>query len=182
MEVYIETPRLIIRPLELTDIDGMFEMDNDPEVHKYLGNKPVQTVEKEREYIAFIRQQYVENGIGRWAIEEKETGNFVGWTGFKLMKERINGHINFIDFGYRLMRKHWRKGYGEESARATLAYGLETYKYNPVYAMTDPENAGSRRILEKLGFAYKTTFPYDAEPSWRGPAEPTTWYELHVEK
>lgn len=182
MEVYIETPRLIIRPLEMTDDVGMFAMDSDPEVHQYVGGKPTETIEKERDVIAFIRSQYVDFGIGRWAIEEKTTGDFVGWTGFKRMTITVNDHSNFIDFGYRLTRKHWGKGYASEAARAALDYGLERFKYNPVYAMTDVDNRASRRILEKLGFQYIKTFPYDAEPSWRGVDEPTTWYELHTDK
>ena len=43
MKFHIETKRLILRELRLTDLEGMFELDSNPEVHKYLGNKPVKT-------------------------------------------------------------------------------------------------------------------------------------------
>ena len=81
MKTSIETERLLLRELLPTDDAGMFELDSNPEVHIYLGNKPVKSIEESREAIANIRQQYLENGIGRWAVILKETGEFIGWFG-----------------------------------------------------------------------------------------------------
>ncbi|MCY1487117.1 hypothetical protein D3C87_204390 [compost metagenome] len=65
MRTSIETERLLLRELLPTDDVGMFELDSNPQVHIYLGNKPVTSIEQVREAIANIRQQYLENGIGR---------------------------------------------------------------------------------------------------------------------
>ena len=65
----------------------MYELDADPEVHKYLGNKPVTNREQTVEVINFIRQQYIHNGIGRWAIIDKKSKEFLGWTGLKLVSD-----------------------------------------------------------------------------------------------
>jgi ribosomal-protein-alanine N-acetyltransferase len=73
MQVFLETDRLIIREILPSDEVGMFELDSDPEVHKYLGNKPITNLEQARLNIEFIRQQYKDNGIGRWAVIEKES-------------------------------------------------------------------------------------------------------------
>jgi RimJ/RimL family protein N-acetyltransferase len=180
MEVRIETERLLIRPLELADAPGMFIMDSDPEVHKYVGGKPMQTVEEIEAVIAYVRQQYLDNGIGRWAVIEKGSNEFVGWTGFKLMKETVKGYINYYDFGYRLARRFWGKGYATESGAAALRYGIDKLQYKDIYAMTDVDNNASRHVLEKLGFSYTGDFPYDGEPLWRAAEQPTTWYELHI--
>ncbi|MCD6012927.1 MAG: GCN5-related N-acetyltransferase [Flavipsychrobacter sp.] len=180
MNIRIETDRLVIRPLEMTDETSMFEMDSDPGVHRYLGNHFYTRIEQSRDNIAFIHQQYRENGIGRWAVEEKTTGNFVGWVGFKLIQETINEHVNFIDFGYRLMQKHWNKGYASEAGRAALDYGLNVLGYKDIYAMTDIDNGASRRVLEKLGFHLVEIFPYNGALNWREVNAPTTWYKLGV--
>lgn len=177
MSIYIETPRLIIRELSMDDAEAMFEMDSDPEVHKYLGNKPIQTIEEIKNVIAYVQQQYTDNGIGRWAVTLKDTGEFIGWTGYKLMTEEVNNHIGHYDFGYRHMRKHWRKGYAIEAARAALNYGIDVLGFKDIYAMTDIENAGSRHILESLGFKYIETFNYNGTPFWRA-GLPVTWYKL----
>jgi [ribosomal protein S5]-alanine N-acetyltransferase len=178
MNVFLETERLIIRPISQEDLPGMYAMNADPEVHKYLSNHPVQSIEAERQMITSILKQYEDYGIGRWTVIEKNTNDFVGWTGFKFMPGPINKHSNFIDFGYRLMRKHWNKGYASESGKASLEYGIKTFGYKDVYAMTDIDNAASRRVLEKLGFHLYEIFPYDAEPNWRAVGAPTTWYKL----
>src|SRR5690606_25147557 len=119
MEIFVETKRLILREILPTDIDGFFELDADPEVHRYLGNKPVKNKQQVVDVINFIRQQYLDNGIGRWAMIEKETNNFIGWAGLKLEKIKINNHINYYDLGYRLIRKHWGKGFATEGATAS---------------------------------------------------------------
>ncbi len=177
MNLRIETPRLIIRELLPEDEQGMYEMDSDPEVHTYLGNRPYTDIAQSRENIDFVRQQYIDNGIGRWAVTLKDTGEFVGWTGFKLMTEKVNGHVGHYDFGYRHTRKHWRKGYAYEAAQAALDYGIDVLGIKNIYAMTDVNNAGSRRILEKLGFRLVEIFSYDGSPFWVV-GQPTTWYRL----
>ena len=178
MDILIETERFIIRPLQDGDAAGMFAMDSDPEVHRYVGGKPVETIEQTKAVIAFVRSQYAEYGIGRWAVIEKATGEFAGWTGFKYYNAEVNGHINHYDFGYRFAQRCWGKGYATESGRAALQYGLQTLQLRNVYAMTDVDNAASRRILEKLGFRFDGIFAYNAQPDWREAGEPTTWYAL----
>ena len=178
MSIFIETPRLIIRELEQNDAEAMFEMDSDPEVHKYVGRNPTKTVAFTRTVIDSVRQQYQDNGIGRWAVIEKATNTFIGWTGFKLMTEPVNGHINIHDFGYRFRKSKWGQGIGYESGLAALRYGVETIGLKDVYAMTDPDNIGSRRLLEKLGFRYVEDFLYDGPGGWRDEGEMATWYQL----
>jgi ribosomal-protein-alanine N-acetyltransferase len=166
----IETPRLYLREIIYEDAESLFEMDADPEVHRYLGNHPIQNIEKARASIAFIRQQYQDNGIGRLAIIEKQTDQFVGWGGFKLIKELTNGHQKYFDLGYRFLKRYWHKGYATESTKEVINYGFDILKLSSIYAIADLENAASRHVLEKSGFKYINTFDYDATPH--------AWYEL----
>jgi ribosomal-protein-alanine N-acetyltransferase len=175
----LQTPRLFIRELLPSDEAAMFAMDSDPEVHRFLGNMPYTDIQQSRENINIIRQQYTDHGIGRWAVELKETGAFIGWTGFKRMVDKVNGHVGHLDFGYRHARRYWGNGYAYEAAKAGLDYGVATLGFTDIYAMTDVHNAGSRYILEKLGFELVEVFAYDAPPSWRAHyGEPTTWYRF----
>lgn len=151
MKIFVETNRLILREIIPEDVDALFELDADPEVHKYLGNKPLVEKVQVVEIIEFIRQQYEENGIGRWAVIEKSTHQFVGWCGLKLVKELTNNHINYYDVGYRLIRKYWGNGYATESALASLKYGFEVLKVNDIYACAHYENVASNHVLNKIG-------------------------------
>lgn len=176
----IDTPRLLIREILPSDDKGMFEMDSDPQVHRFINNKPVSTLEESRETIRLFRKQYEDFGIARWVVIEKATGEFVGWTGFKFIECSVNNHSHYYDFGYRFCRKHWGKGYASESGKASLRHGLEQMSLKKVFAMTSIENVVSRHVLEKLGFEYVETFAWDGPEQWKNLGAPVTWYRSGV--
>ncbi|MEC4048707.1 GNAT family N-acetyltransferase [Flavobacterium sp. SUN046] len=170
MDLIITTERLILRQLLPSDAEAMFEMDRNPNVHKYLWNKPVETIEEITEIIENIRKQYLDNGIGRFAIVVKDTNEFVGWAGIKFITEPENGHVNFYDFGYRLNEKHWGKGYASEASYAWLAYGFNQMNIKIMYAAAHSDNGASNRILQKIGMTLKEHYLSD-EIQWN-------WYEM----
>lgn len=151
MKVFAITDRLILRELVPEDIDGMFALDSDPEVHRYLGQQPVTDRDALHAVIEQVRQQYRDYGIGRWAVVHRETGEFMGWAGLKWIVSPTNNKTLFHDLGYRLQRKFWKQGYGRESARAALNYGFDVMDLTEVFASAHIENAGSNAILTGLG-------------------------------
>lgn len=158
----IETSRLLIRELLATDVDGMFALDSNPNVHLYLGNNPLTAKEQSADVIKKVQQQYKELGIGRWAMVEKSSGSLMGWTGFKLNTEPVNGYENFLDLGYRLREEYWGKGYATESSEACLDYIFEHWNHDTVYGMAEIANTASNRILhQKLGMRFVNSFMYD---------------------
>ncbi|MGB3342299.1 MAG: GNAT family N-acetyltransferase [Aequorivita sp.] len=167
MKIFAKTERLILRELLPTDVDDFFELDSDSEVHRYLGNKPVTNKDQIVDVINFIRQQYIDNGIGRWAIIEKSTKNFIGWTGLKFVTDMTNNHKNYYDLGYRLTKRYWGQGIATEAAMASLNYAFHELNANEVYAMADCENNGSNKILEKVGLSFIEKFELDGiEHNW----------------
>ena len=155
-------------------------MDSDSRVHQYLGGNPFTDIQQTKDLIIFLQRQYTEIGVCRWAMIKKEDGAFVGWVGFRLLKETINQHSNYYDFGYRLRSKYWGQGYATEAASVALQYGVKTLQLKDVFAMTHPENMASRKVLEKIGMKFTGLFPFDCPSlsSWRAIGEPTTWFEL----
>ncbi len=154
MTFYLETERLILRELRPEDAEAMFELDSDPEVHRYLGNKPIQNLQQAKDVIDLVRQQYKDNQIGRWATIEKSSGNFIGWSGLKYIRTVENQRSHFYDVGYRLIPKYWGKGYATESAKAALEYGFTVFKPDEIIGTANEENKASRRALEKCGLKY----------------------------
>jgi|MGYP000735870297 [ribosomal protein S5]-alanine N-acetyltransferase len=161
MKIFVETKRLILREILPTDIDGLFELDSDPEVHKYLGNKPIKDKTQIVDIINFIRQQYIDNGIGRWAIIDKKTNDFIGWTGLKLVTELTNNHQNYYELGYRLIKRYWGQGIATETALASLKFAFDKLKTDEVYAIADCTNNGSNKILQKVGLQFIETFDHN---------------------
>lgn len=161
MKIFAETERFILRELLPSDDEGILELDSNKDVHRYLGKNSIKTIEEARKVIDFIRQQYVDNGIGRWAISEKETSAFVGWTGLKLVREKINNHSDFYDLGYRLIPKFWGKGIATETAKACVSYGFDRLNLDSIYGMADIDNKASINVLQKAGLEFIETFDYD---------------------
>lgn len=170
MKTSIATERLLLRELLPSDDFGMFELDSKPEVHKYLGNKPVKNIAESRAYIENIRQQYSDNGIGRWAVILRESGEFIGWSGLKYYRNSVNNYQNFYEIGYRFIPEHWGKGYATESALAFIDLGFNEMKIDVIYAYADKDHFGSINVLEKLGMQYVNSFDYDGVEE--------VWYEL----
>ena len=165
MKIFAETERLLLRELLPADAPGMFALDSDPAVHRYLGNNPVQTIEQSQQTIAFIWKQYLENGIGRWAVIQKATNEFIGWAGLKLVREPINNHVDFYDVGYRFIRQYWGQGFATEAARASIAYGFEVLQAPMLYAIADMQNIASRAVLAKAGLHHVEVFEHEGVPT-----------------
>lgn len=161
MKIFAETERLILREIVPGDENGLYELDSDPEVHRYLGNKPVTSLDEIRALIRFIRKQYEEKGIGRWAVIDKASGEFLGWAGLKRVTEPINNHVDYLDLGYRLIKRHWGKGIATEASFASLDYGFRVLNAAEIYGMADCGNAGSHHVLQKAGLTFIETFDYD---------------------
>ncbi|WP_207423906.1 GNAT family N-acetyltransferase [Desertivirga brevis] len=160
MKIFAETERLILREILPQDEDSLFILDSDPEVHAFLGNNPIKIHQQAAEVVQFIRKQYITNGIGRWAVIDKETNTFVGWSGLKLITEETNNHIDYYDLGYRFIKKYWGNGYATETAYAALSYAFHRLSLTEVFAITDIRNYSSKRVLEKVGFKIIETFNY----------------------
>ena len=167
-----DSARLHFRPLTDADTAGMFALDSDPAVHRYLGGigglmvtEPAQSAAT----IAFVQAQYAAQGIGRWAVLLRETGEFVGWAGLKLVAGPVNGQRDFYDLGYRFLPRFWGQGYGYEAARAWLDYGFQALRLPRICAYADVKNKASRRILTKIGLR--------EGPKFLEASVPCVWYE-----
>jgi ribosomal-protein-alanine N-acetyltransferase len=153
MKVHIETERLLIRDLEEYDAKGIFQLDSDPDVHEFLGKNPINTIDEAKQVIDFIRNQYVDNGIGRWAIIDKKTDDFIGWTGLKY-EQGLRVDFSYYDLGYRLRKKYWGKGIATESAIQSLKYGFEKLDLKEIGAAADVDHLVSNKILKKIGLKF----------------------------
>ncbi|AQX09946.1 GNAT family N-acetyltransferase [Elizabethkingia ursingii] len=159
-----------MRPFEETDAEGLFLLDSNPEVMKYVGGVVSTEIEQSRQMIEFIQNQYKENGVGRLAVIEKSSNILIGWSGLKYLTKEINGMKNVYELGYRFLPEYWGKGYATETAIAALSYAFNEIKTDIVYAMAVTENAGSNHVLRKLGFEELGTFLDDGDLCY--------WYKL----
>ena len=170
MDLILETDRLILREMCHDDAAELFEMDANPNVHKYLWNKPNTSIDEIHEYITSVRQQYLDYKIGRFIAVLKNTNELIGWVGLKFNTIEVNNKINFYDIGYRLNDKFWGKGYASEATIAWQEYGFNQMNINVMHAATHIDNTASNKILQKIGMTKTETYLED-QVLWN-------WYEM----
>lgn len=170
-----QTERLLLRPIEIKDAKGLFDLDSDPEVLKYIGTPPFASLNDSFKVIDILQKQYSEFGIGRWAVIERESNEFIGWCGLKYFDSPINRRSDFYELGYRFIQKYWGKGYASESVKAWLNVAFNHFKCDKVFAMTNIQHRASAKVLTKIGFEKTETFIYNDEPCV---GEPIDWFEV----
>ena len=159
--------RIYLRPISLNDLEIMYEMDSDPDVNIFLGNNPVTDLNEMKGIIELIIQQYkMNNGVGRLAVIEKETENFLGWSGLKYHIVKLNDKINIYELGYRFLKKYWGKGFATEAAFLSLDYGFKQLQLDEIYACADIRHDSSNKVLSKIGMEIIDTFDYDKMPHY----------------
>src|SRR5215212_5509923 len=90
------------------------------------------------------------HGLGLWAVEDQADGALMGQCGLFYLDKTTE-----IEVAYLLAQRYWGQGYATEAARAALRFGFETLGLDRIVAVVRPENAGSRRVLEKAGLCFE---------------------------
>jgi RimJ/RimL family protein N-acetyltransferase len=133
------------------DADFILELVNDPSFIQNIGDRNVRTLEDARRYIkSGPVTSYARHGFGLYLVELKETGEPLGMCG--LIRRST---LNDVDIGYAFLPRYWSKGYAFEAALAMKQYGRDVIGLKRMVAVVDPQNAGSIRLLEKLGMTYE---------------------------
>ena len=147
----LETERLGLRLLTITDIEHLEALDSDPEVKKYFpsgGHKSrLETETMIKKFIGF----HTELGLPGFVIFEKETGNFVGRCGFGVMDD------DEIEVGYVLHKTFWGKGYATEVLNVVLEWARSNIKSDYIIALAVVDNNASLRVMQKCGMQYYKT-------------------------
>ncbi len=156
VSIRLETPRLVIRPLDDEDADAWIAMVSDPEFSRFLpAGQPAATAETFERVIVTRRTMQSEIGYTMWAVDEKEAGSFIGQCGIRPAKSMDENAGSEIDLAYHFARHAWNKGYATEAAVAVVAYGLGLVGLDRIMAVALPGNIGSWRVMEKAGMRFE---------------------------
>ncbi|MBQ8280262.1 MAG: GNAT family N-acetyltransferase [Roseburia sp.] len=143
----LETERLIVRELALSDMDALFELYSYEGMTDYMeGLYPYE--EEYRYQKAYIENMYRFFGYGMWLVFEKETKKLVGRAGVE-HREELEGEL---ELGYAIGVPWQGKGYATEVCVGILQYVHEELGFEEICSLVRPENAASIRLLKKLGF------------------------------
>jgi len=152
MDVVLETDRLTMRKFTADDLPWLIEMRSPEAVNRYLGGIKWQNPEALAVRLNFYIECCEKFGFGNCVMSITETGEQIGSSGLQPLED-----TGEIEVGYNLAEKHWRKGYGYESAMGWLRFGFEKCGLERIVAVAHPDNTGSWTIMEKCGMTYQRT-------------------------
>ena len=163
MCIRLETARLLLRPFSGADAEAASRNSKQPVVAHFLSDMILETAEKARGWIAWIQTKLnMEKPFMVLAVELKSNEEVIGLVGVA-PKEEIGGETEIL---FAIADEHQNKGYAAEAGQAMMNWFFDGIGKDSLSAIVKPENKPSRRVIEKLGFAYCDTriLAYDGEP------------------
>ncbi len=164
----IATDRLRLRAWTDDDIAPLTEIYTDPEVTAWLG--PIDPAQTRKRIDAYV-DHWHRHGYGPWAVDELESGHFVGRVGL-VHHDDWTASPHDAEIGWAVARTVWGRGYATEAARAALDWARARPDLTTIISITRPDNARSRRIMEKLGLTYR------GMATWHGFDQ--VWYGIEL--
>ena len=147
----LETERLILRRITPDDAAFILELLNEAAFLRFIGDKGVRSIEDAEQYILKGPvESYERLGFGLYLVALKSSGVPIGICG--LVKRDT---LEDVDIGFAFLSDYRRNGYAFESAAAVKDYGQKVLGLGRLLAITQPENVGSIRVLEKIGLKFE---------------------------
>lgn len=148
----LETERLLMRRLVVSDLDDLYALYRDPEIRRYFPEGTL-TLEETREELEWFLNGHPDHAeLGLWATIHKPTGTFIGRCG--LLPWTIDG-VDDVEVAYLIAKPWQRQGLGAEAAPALVRYGFETLDLKRLIALSDPEYEASMRTAEEAGLRFE---------------------------
>lgn len=159
MVIYMETERLILRSWKYEDRKPFADMNGNGNVMKYF---PTTLSSDESDaFVDRINAEFEETGFGLYAVEIKESGEFIGYVGF----HRFTFEAPFSpgwEIGWRISDKFWHKGYATEAAKACLDYARDKRLCDKLYSFTAVPNISSENVMKRIDMRCHGTFMHPA--------------------
>jgi RimJ/RimL family protein N-acetyltransferase len=165
----LETDRLILRGHRESDFVSCAAMWADVNVTRHILDHPLSEEESWTRFLRYFGHWAV-LGFGYWAIEEKQTGRFVGEAGFADYKREIQPSLKGVpEIGWVLASEAHGKGYATEAVRAVTAWGDAHFKMlfgsTRTACIIVPENTASVRVATKCGYREWQVATYHGQPA-----------------
>jgi RimJ/RimL family protein N-acetyltransferase len=146
--IEFETRRLTLRQWRTADYEPLAALNADPKVMEYFAA----TVDRAASTAAIDRWQaeIAERGWGLWAVERRDTQQFIGFVGLQIP----TGPLPFlpcVEVGWRLAAAHWGHGFASEAAAASLQLGFERAQLPEIVSFTAVINRKSRAVMARIG-------------------------------
>ena len=147
----LETERLLMRSWRKDDLAPFAALNADPVVMEHFPS--TLTRQESDALVVRITAQLDDLGYGLWALEVRDSGEFVGFTGLAL--QTFPAHFPpAVEVGWRLKQSAWGHGYATEAALAALDYAFSVAELDEIVSMTAVTNVRSQRVMQRIGMTH----------------------------
>ena len=147
----LTTERLRLEPFADAHLDGLYELNSDPVVMRYLTGKP-DTREDTAAGIERVKARWAEWGYSWWAFIEHDSGQIVGAGCIQHLARDV---ANPLEIGWRLRQDRWGRGLASEAARTMAGWAFDHLKTPLLLSVCDIDNHASAKVMQRLGMRYR---------------------------
>lgn len=147
----LETERLILRPLRMSDARDLFAYARDPQVSRHVLWETHESLRDSRQFLRGAIRQYRQGLPGSFAITLKGSGRMIGTIGFMW----VNREYSSAEVGYSLSREYWNQGIMTEALRRVISFGFQELRLNRIEAQHEVDNPASGRVMAHAGMQYE---------------------------
>jgi len=178
----LQTCRINLDPLSDEHLEHEVELDSDPEVMRFLGHGRARTREEvEACHRARLEVSEQVPGLGFWV--GFVDGVFVGWWILEPPERAEHSPVKGqAELGYRILRRHWRRGLASEGSRELIRHGFEDLGLSRIFAETMTVNVGSRATMAAVGMEYIRTFDLASSEPLPGAEQGLVEYAISKEQ
>lgn len=148
--IRLQTPRLLLREWRDEDVEPFVEMNQDPDVTRFLRGGAGYTRDDTLALLGRIHQHWAGHGFGLFAAELRGAREFVGFIGIAV-PEFLPEVLPSIEIGWRLARRVWGFGLATEGAREVMRWSFRDIGLGRLISVIHPDNTASIRVAEKIG-------------------------------
>jgi len=148
----LETPRLILRQINLSDAVSIQKNLSDARTVMYSNTNQPPTREEVEKIIKVWEKRFEKQQGIRWGITKRGSNKVIGSCGYKNLTHD-NKHA---EIGYEILVNYRRQGLMSEALNAVIRFGIETMQLNYIEATVNPDNLPSINLLSKVGFIEET--------------------------
>lgn len=150
-------PQSLRLTAEVPDVEAHLDLAarqlSDPRVAPWHGGTRTRD-----EALAMLETQALQEahvGFCLWWWREHDSGELVGWTG--LNRDRVDAE-SVVEVGWSITPDRWGQGLATEAGRASIEWGFSRAALEQIVSFSLPDNAPSRRVMEKLGMRFVRAF------------------------
>lgn len=147
----LSTPRLILRALQSSDLNDLYEYASDPEIDLYVPWEHYKNIDEARENLNDFLMDYERDGFGAWGIEHRADRKLIGIANFS----RPHPLNRRVEMGYTIARAYWGQGYATEAVKELIKFGFGKMQLVRIEAVVLPDNKASARVLKKAGMKFE---------------------------